>query len=218
MIHENYKILLFDIGGVIIDIDPSITENKFKELSNSRDDNFKGLDYRYEKVSSDLTTLFINYEQGFIFDSEFRDGLRQIGSIDMPDKDIDNIWNLVIVKLNKSLLDIILTLKNKYSIMILSNTNNIHRIYFDSLCKRIYNKTFDHLFDHVFYSYEMGCRKPDKVIYEKVRDSSGFKPNEIIFFDDMKENLTECEKLGMNTCHVIDKKLFKKNLRGLINN
>ena len=105
MIHENYKILLFDIGGVIIDIDPSITENKFKELSNSRDDNFKGLDYRYEKVSSDLTTLFINYEQGFITDSEFRDGLRQIGSIDMPDKDIDNIWNLVIVKLNKSLLD-----------------------------------------------------------------------------------------------------------------
>ena len=102
--------------------------------------------------------------------------------------------------------------------MILSNTNNIHRIYFDSLCKRIYNKTFDHLFDHVFYSYEMGCRKPDKVIYENVIDSSGFKPNEIIFFDDMKENLTECEKLGMNTCHVIDKKLFKKNLRGLINN
>jgi putative hydrolase of the HAD superfamily len=210
--------LLFDIGGVIIDIDPSITENKFKELSNSSDDKFNGLDYRYKTVSSDLTTLFINYEQGFITDSEFRDGIRHIGSIDIPDKDIDNIWNLVIVKLNKSLLDIILTLKNKYSIMILSNTNNIHRIYFDSLCKRIYNKTFDHLFDHVFYSYEMGCRKPDKVIYEKVIDSSGFKPNEIIFFDDMKENLTECEKLGMNTCHVIDKKLFKKNLRGLINN
>ena len=210
--------LLFDIGGVIIDIDPSITENKFKELSNSSDDKFNGLDYRYKTVSSDLTTLFINYEQGFITDSEFRDGIRHIGSIDIPDKDIDNIWNLVIVKLNKSLLDIILTLKNKYSIMILSNTNNIHRIYFDSLCKRIYNKTFDHLFDHVFYSYEMGCRKPDKVIYENVIDSSGFKPNEIIFFDDMKENLTECEKLGMNTCHVIDKKLFKKNLRGLINN
>ena len=218
MIHENYKMLLFDIGGVIIDIDPSITENKFKELSNSSDDKFNGLDYRYKTVSSDLTTLFINYEQGFITDSEFRDGIRHIGSIDIPDKDIDNIWNLVIVKLNKSLLDIILTLKNKYSIMILSNTNNIHRIYFDSLCKRIYNKTFDHLFDHVFYSYEMGCRKPDKVIYENVIDSSGFKPNEIIFFDDMKENLTECEKLGMNTCHVIDKKLFKKNLRGLINN
>ena len=62
MIHENYKMLLFDIGGVIIDIDPSITENKFKELSNSSDDKFNGLDYRYKKVSSDLTTLFINYE------------------------------------------------------------------------------------------------------------------------------------------------------------
>ncbi len=218
MIHENYKMLLFDIGGVIIDIDPSITENKFKELSNGSDDNFKGLDYRYKKVSCELNTLFFNYEQGFITDSEFRDGIRKIGSIDETDKEIDYMWNLVIVKINKSLLDLIFNLKKKYSIMILSNTNNIHRIYFDSLCKRIYNKTFDHLFDNVFYSYELGCRKPEKIIYEKVINASSYKPEEIIFFDDMKENLTECEKLGMKTYHVKDKKFLKSYLKRLLNN
>ena len=176
MIDGNYKMLLFDLGGVIVDIDPSITENKFKEISNSHGHNFKGLDYRNEKVSSDLTSLFFDYEQGFINDSEFRYGIRQIGKIDVSDEEIDNIWNLVIVKINKTLLDQILILRKKYSIMILSNTNNIHRVYFDSLVKKIYKKSFMDIFDRVFYSYEMRCRKPDKIIYQKVIDSSGFKP------------------------------------------
>ncbi len=210
--------LLFDLGGVIVDIDPSITENKLKEISNRHGHNFKGLDYRHEKVSSDLTNLFFDYEQGFINDSEFRDGIRQIGKIDVYDEEIDKIWNLVIVQINKSLLDLILILKKKYSIMILSNTNNIHRVYFDSLVKKIYKKNLIDIFDEVFYSYEMGCRKPDKIIYKNVIDVSGFKPDEIVFFDDMKENLTECEKLGMNSYHVNDSKSLEKSLKRLINN
>ena len=218
MIDGNYKMLLFDLGGVIIDIDPSITENKFKEISNRHGHNFKGLDYRHEKVSSDLTSLFFDYEQGFKNDSEFRDGIRQIGKIDVSDEEIDNIWNLVIVKINKTLLDQILILRKKYSIMILSNTNNIHRVYFDSLVKKIYKKSFMDIFDRVFYSYEMRCRKPDKIIYQRVIDSSGFKPDEIVFFDDMIENLTECKKLGMNSYHVTDSKSLEKSLTGLINN
>ena len=218
MIDGNYKMLLFDLGGVIVDIDPSITENKFKEISNRRGHNFKGLDYRHEKVSSDLTNLFFDYEQGFVNDSEFRDGIRKIGKINLSDDEIDNIWNLVIVQINKSLLDLILILKKKHSIMILSNTNNIHRVYFDSLVKKIYKKNFTDIFDRVFYSYEMRCRKPDKIIYQKVIYSSGFKPDEIVFFDDMKENLTECEKLGMNSYHVTDCKSLEESLKGLINN
>ena len=130
MIDGNYKMLLFDLGGVIVDIDPSITENKFKEISNRYGHNFKGLDYRNEKVSSDLTNLFFDYEQGFINDSEFRDGIRQIGKIDVSDEEID----------------------------------------------------------------------------------------EIVFFDDMIENLTECKKLGMNSYHVTDSKSLEKSLTGLINN
>jgi putative hydrolase of the HAD superfamily len=64
----------------------------------------------------------------------------------------------------------------------------------------------------------MRCRKPDKIIYQKVIDSSGFKPDEIVFFDDMIENLTECKKLGMNSYHVTDSKSLEKSLTGLINN
>ncbi|MAK06923.1 MAG: hypothetical protein CMG94_02635, partial [Marinoscillum sp.] len=122
MIHENYKMLLFDLGGVIIDIDPSRTENEFRKISNKSDSKFKGLDYRNEKYSSELITIFFKYEQGFLTDSEFRDGIRKIGGIDRNDEEIDEIWNLVILKINKSVLELIIKLKKKYSIMVLSNT------------------------------------------------------------------------------------------------
>ena len=69
MIHDNYKMLLFDLGGVIIDIDPSRTENEFRKISNKSDSKFKGLDYRKEKHSSELITIFFKYEQGFLTDS-----------------------------------------------------------------------------------------------------------------------------------------------------
>ena len=216
MTHNNHKMLLFDLGGVIIDIDPSITENKFKEISNKSDSKFKGLDYRNEKHSSELITMFFNYEQGFLTDSEFRDGIRKIGGIDRNDKEIDEIWNLVILKINKSVLELIIKLKKKYSIMVLSNTNNIHRVYFDLLTEKIFKNNFSVLFDKVFYSYEMSCRKPDKIIYDKVVDSSGFRANDIIFFDDMKENIMAAENNGMNTYHVKNKKEFKDYLSTLL--
>ena len=108
----------------------------------------------------------------------------------------------MILSLNQNLLKIIFQLREKYSIMILSNTNSIHRIYFDNLCREIYGKTFSELFDQVFYSYELKCRKPEKEIYEHVINNSNVEPHQIMFFDDMELNLRECEKLGMNSYHV----------------
>ena len=67
--------------------------------------------------------------------------------------------------------------------MILSNTNSIHRNFFDKLCVDLYQKTFEQLFDDVFYSFKLKCRKPDKEIYEKVVEKSKYLPSEIIFFE-----------------------------------
>jgi len=100
--------------------------------------------------------------------------------------------------------------------MVLSNTNNIHRVYFDFLTEKIFKNNFSALFDKVFYSYEMGCRKPDKIIYNKVVDFSGFRANDIMFFDDMKENIKAAENNGMNSYHVKNKKEFKDYLSTLL--
>ena len=102
--------------------------------------------------------------------------------------------------------------------MILSNTNSIHRKFFDKLCIDLYGKPFEKLFDHVFYSFELKCRKPDKEIYEKVVERSKYLSSEIMFFDDMSENLIECKKIGMRTYHVRSTLELKSFLSDLVLN
>ncbi len=199
---NNIKVLLFDLGGVIINISPQITIDLFNKISSDKNKKFNALDYRFNTYNDTISIFFQNYEKGIVDDIYFRNELRNFGAFQMSDQEIDEIWNKVILSLNQNLLKIIFQLREKYSIMILSNTNSIHRIYFDNLCREIYGKTFSELFDQVFYSYELKCRKPEKEIYEHVINNSNVEPYEIMFFDDMELNLRECEKLGMNSYHV----------------
>ena len=212
---KDVKVLLFDLGGVIIDIDPSITINTLKSLSKNSSNNFSGLDYRYSKKISPLLQVFFEYEKGNISDSVFRNGIRKIGDIVASDSQIDSIWNSVIVKIYKDLLDIIFSLRNKFKIMILSNTNSIHKKHFNQLVVGMYGKSFDKLFDMVFYSYKLGTRKPEQKIYQRVLDDSKFEGSDILFFDDMKENLKASEVVGMKTFHVKDLVSIKNFLKSL---
>ena len=125
---KDIKVLLFDLGGVIIDIDPSITINALKSMSKKSSEDLNALDYKYYKEESSLLNFFFEYEKGNINDDKFRDGIRKFANLDLSNDKIDHIWNYVIVKINQDLLDVVLSLKNRYKIMILSNTNNIHRI------------------------------------------------------------------------------------------
>ena len=143
--------------------------------------------------------------------------MRNAGNLDLDDKKIDEIWNLVIVKIHSDILELILQLKRKYSIMILSNTNSIHKNYFDKLCIDLHGKTFEKLFDKVFYSFELKCRKPDKDIYDKVVEASKYLPSEILFFDDMWHNVAKVKKLGVHAVKVdekqgVDYSLFTNSL------
>jgi len=210
---KDIKVLLFDLGGVLIDIDPSITINTLKSMSKKSSEDFNALDYKYYKEESSLLNFFFEYEKGNINDDKFRDGIRKFANFDLSNDKIDHIWNYVIVKINKDLLDVVLSLKNRYKIMILSNTNFIHKVYYDKLVVDIYGKNLKQLFDKVFYSYEIRSRKPELEIYQKVIDESSYSGKEILFFDDMKKNLEIPEIIGMKTYHVEDITLTKKFLK-----
>jgi len=210
---KDIKVLLFDLGGVVIDIDPSITINALKSMSKKSSEDFNALDYKYYKEESSLLNFFFEYEKGNINDDKFRDGIRKFANFDLSNDKIDHIWNYVIVKINKDLLDVVLSLKNRYKIMILSNTNFIHKVYYDKLVVDIYGKNLKQLFDKVFYSYEIRSRKPELEIYQKVIDESSYSGKEILFFDDMKKNLEIPEIIGMKTYHVEDITLTKKFLK-----
>ena len=105
---------------------------------------------------------------------------------------------MVILDFNIDLLKMILKLKSKFSLMILSNTNSIHRKYFEDMLLNYHGLSFDDIFDNKFYSFDMKCRKPEKKIYNMVINKCGIKASNFIFFDDMKENIDAAKLVGMN--------------------
>jgi putative hydrolase of the HAD superfamily len=82
-------------------------------------------------------------------------------------------------------------------LLLLSNTNSIHREYGW--------KDYDFLkyFDGLILSHEVGAVKPDEIIYLAVEKVSGFPSQEHIFIDDIPEYVKAAKNLGWDAIHFI---------------
>ena len=100
-------------------------------------------------------------------------------------------------------IELISKLKEKYTLGILSNTNEIH---IDAVYKMLHKdfelKNFDSLFHHVFLSHEMGLSKPSPEIYLSMLDQLGAKPERVVFFDDLEANVKGAASVGIQAVHV----------------
>ncbi len=106
------------------------------------------------------------------------------------------------IKYYKDVVDFAHNLKNECKIGILSNLADIDK-------ERI-DKHYDlSKFDYVWLSFDLGYRKPKKEIYEIVDNDCKLNPNNILFIDDVKENLEIPKKIGWEviqaTGHELDK-------------
>jgi len=188
--------LIFDMGNVIIDIDISLT---LKELKSDLSENeFLLAD---EFMKSELHAAF---ESGNIDEKEFRNGIRMAFNKDWKDEWIDQVWNTLLLTIPKERIQLLKKLKRSHNLYLLSNTNSIHFKVVEDIFKKDHPEdTFLGLFDQVFLSHEMGLRKPDKKIYEKVVEEIGAKPEQCLFFDDLEENLKAANEVGLQT-YLID--------------
>lgn len=188
--------LIFDMGNVIIDIDISLT---LKALKNGLSENeFLLAD---EFMRSDLHEAF---ESGNINEKEFRNGIRMAFDKDWEDEWIDRVWNTLLLTIPKERINLLKVLRKDYNLYLLSNTNSIHFKVVEEMFEKDHPEdTFLGLFDRVFLSHEMGLRKPDSKIYEKVVEEIGAQPQTCIFFDDLQENLNAAKEVGLQT-YLID--------------
>jgi len=89
--------------------------------------------------------------------------------------------------------------------MLLSNTNALHVPYFVSLLKTQHGfEEMESLFEKVYYSHELGMRKPDRAIYEFVLRDAGIVPEETLFIDDREENILAARELGIAGHQLLD--------------
>ncbi len=194
---RSIKNLIFDLGGVILDLSVDTTLRSFADLS--------GIDAGAVKKLFATSKGFEAYEKGEISDDEFRDFVKTLYSISASDEQLDACWNAMLLNIPVKKLELLETLKTKYNVYLLSNTNNIHVHYINNtLLPRIECNSLDDFFHRSYYSHQMKKRKPDAEIFQQVLEEGNFKPDETLFLDDNSDNIRGAGKLGIKTVHVVN--------------
>ena len=204
------KYIIFDLGGVLINIDFDKTFEAYGKLSGMTKDELQQATF--------MTRAYEEYESGSLTDHDFRNELRQRLNIKHNDQDIDQAWNALLLDFNPPSIEILKEIRTRYPVYLLSNTNNIH---FERCNTKIKEQnlaeSLTSLFDGLFLSYRIGYRKPSDQIYLHAIKRLKCRPNEILFIDDLKVNIDAAENLGIQTLHLTDNKKIKEQLLERLN-
>jgi len=179
---KGIKNIIFDLGGVIINIDYNITIEKFKLLG------IKNFDNLYTQLRQD--PWFDLYDKGGISSDQFVSIIKKYLPSDVSPEQIIDAWNAMLLDFPPERADLLRKLKTKYRTFILSNTNELHIDYYFSLLEKWYGiSDMSPFFEKQYYSYLMGKRKPDAEIFEFVLQDSRLNPRETLFIDDSIQNV-----------------------------
>jgi len=194
---DNLSTIIFDLGGVMLDLDTKLSVKAFAELSSLKE---KEIYSRF--LEEEWSYAF---EKGEIDAASFRNEIRKSLHVDLLDEQIDNAWNAMLLDLPSSRLQLVSSLKDRYQLFVLSNTNAIHIEVFNRMVAASSNGgSMTDYFDKVYYSHELGMRKPDKEIFAYVIDTNNLKTQETLFIDDMENNIIGARSVGLRTVHLSD--------------
>ncbi|MFT6868039.1 MAG: HAD superfamily hydrolase (TIGR01509 family) [Cyclobacteriaceae bacterium] len=187
--------IIFDLGQVIVDLNPQLVLDRFQKLIGDTNKTIP------ELIKD--TQLLIQYEKGLMSTKEFIDASNDfLGSKIESDQFIE-AWNLMIGDIPERRLNLMNNLKENFKVMVLSNTNEMHEIYFERKIGEEQNKKqladYAH---HVLYSHRIGLRKPEQSIYQYVIDRYLDEPSKALFLDDKLENVDAAILSGLNSIQV----------------
>lgn len=199
--------LLFDLGGVIMDIKKDNCVQALRELGFRNPDEYLG-DYSQKGPFGQL-------EQGLITPDQFRAFVRS--QIDGPvtDAQIDDAFNEFLIGIPVERLRLLQQLRHTYGIYLLSNTN---AIMWNARIAEEFRKDgldIDAYFDGIVTSFEAKLLKPDVKIFDYAAAHCDIKPEETLFLDDSLANLGAAEKAGFRTAHVPEGVEYSKVLADL---
>lgn len=187
--------IIFDLGGVILNIDPERTRSKFVAMWNGKAEEV----YRnilQEKILDD-------YETGRISTEEFRQRLLKFSHHGIPPTAIDDAWNAMLLDIPVENLDVLLKAKKHYRTFLLSNTNALHTPLYSAMFYEKSGKPMEEFFEGIFLSHKLGMNKPHREIFEYVLKVNELLPEETLFIDDTEENIKAAAALGIRTIHLI---------------
>ncbi|MCQ2960060.1 MAG: HAD family phosphatase [Bacteroidales bacterium] len=191
---EGIKNIIFDFGGVVFNIDESRTVNAFAQMFQC------GVPDLFRKFMG-ANGLFERFERGELSTDDFLSTIQSVVPSAITREQIISAWNSVLIGYPEEHVQLLLKLKKKYRTFLLSNTNELHTrefIKFAENQKLPIHSNHD-LFEKVWYSNEIGMRKPDPRIYEYALKDAGIKAEETMFVDDLQQNVDAASSVGIYT-------------------
>jgi len=189
------KNIIFDLGGVLLNLDFNLTKLAFVNLGVAY------FDVHYTKARQN--GLFDSFEIGQLSEQEFCVELRKLTTISASNYQIIDAWNAMLLNFPMERKLLLFNLKNHFSTSLLSNTNETHINKFTKIIKNDINEnSLASLFNSVYYSNEIGLRKPDQKVFEFVLEQNNYLPKETLFLDDSIQHIEGAKKCGIQTIQI----------------
>lgn len=181
--------IIFDLGGVLLNIDPMKTIDAFGKLGMEQLVGDKGLTYDHD--------IFYMMEQGKITPNEFREGVLGLLPQRISYQQIDDAWTAMLLDFPTIRVELLKSLRKDFGIYLFSNTNAIHVERFHSNFRNQHGFEVSALFEKDFYSNEIGFRKPSPESFQEIIRLSGINPEESLFIDDSLPNVESAIACGL---------------------
>ena len=184
------KNIIFDLGGVIINLDIPKTISEFNKLSNQP----------FESIYNQLqqTPVFDLFDKGQITEKDFFVELKKALQNDVTDEELLFAWNAMLLDFPKHRLELLSKLKPNYRLFLLSNTNESHVLEFEKTLVASHGyQNLEPFFEKVYYSCRMNQRKPNADIFESVLNENNLIAEETLFIDDSPQHVEGALTLGV---------------------
>ena len=188
---KTFENIIFDLGGVIINLDYNRTAQAFIDLG------LKNFNEIYSKAQQ--YHLFDDFEKGIMPPENFRAELRKYLPSETTDEQIDKAWNAMLLDIPVHRVEWLRKVGERYRIFLLSNTNTIHVDSFTKMADNVYGQgEFERVFERHYYSCQMGMRKPDAEIFERVLQENNLDKSRTLFIDDSIQHVEGAIRTGLH--------------------
>lgn len=182
--------IIFDLGGVILNIDFTVTQREFVKLGIKNIDDTFG---QYHQLG-----FFDQFDRGEMDEKTFLEEAQKLFPQEVTPQQIIEAWNAMLFDLPQHRFDLLKELGKNYRLFLMSNTNSIHYKAYQELIRQTYEiPNLDALFEKAYYSHLVHMRKPEKRFFDLILNENGLIADETLFVDDTSTNTDAAEKLGI---------------------
>jgi putative hydrolase of the HAD superfamily len=189
---QTFQAILFDLGGVLIDIDYHATEKAFEKLGVA--------DFKERYTQFAQNELFDRFECGEISEQHFVNLLLPYTQTGTSPNQVVAAWNAMIGAFPQRKIALLNQLKNQQiPLFLLSNTNALHLVEVSRALKKVSEVDLGSYFEQVFLSHEIGKRKPHPETFLWTCAQMGFAPKDVLFIDDSPQHIAGAQEAGLQT-------------------